>query len=545
MEKRVLLAFLLSIAVLYGSRFLFAPKPAEVQNPTTATPAPLSIPPPPPVTTSTAAPSVAAPAPSPSGSQIQAERAEDVVIEQPLFTATLSNHGAVLKSFKLKMYTDENDQPIELVDARSAEKVGWPLAVSTADSKLDELISNANFAVNREGNRVTLEYTSAEFQARKAFSFDANYQLMIDSSVEQAGRPVPHSIKWQGGFGDQSIPYNPARELVVYPNGAAYKTAAAGSLKEPQELTVNRIGIQDQYFLVMFMLPAAGTVKYAKQVYTGPDGKALPTGMISIPSAEQSIRIYIGPMDVKTLNIADPQLVSVIDYGWFSVIAKPLTVALLWIHSYIGNFGWAIIILTLIINLVLFPLRIKQQISMQKMQQIQPQMRTLQDKYKKMKANDPKRAEVQSQMMGLYKEHGINPMSGCLPLLLQMPFLIAFYKMLSVSIELRHAPWMLWIQDLSKADPYHVMPLTMAASMIIQQRMTPTTVDPAQARIMMIMPLMLTVVFWSSQSGLMLYWLTSNVVGIGQQFFLNKYWGPNNTKVPTKRTDRKPPAHAE
>jgi YidC/Oxa1 family membrane protein insertase len=541
MEKRVLLAFVLSIAVLYGSRFLFAPKPSEVQNPVPAAPQSAATQPPatqPSAATSSPSPTAAGPASLPASSEIQAERAEDVVIEQPLFTATISNHGAVLKSFKLKMYTDENDQPIELVDAKSAEKVGWPLAVSTADAKLDELLANANFTVNRDANRVTLEYASAEVHARKELSFDANYQMTIDSAVEQAGRPVPHSIRWQGGFGDQSIPYNPARELVVYPNGTAYKTATAGSLKQPQELTIDRIGIQDQYFLMMYMLPAAATVKYAKQEYAGVDGKAIPTGMISIAVSDQPTRLYIGPMDAKTLNAVDPRLVSVIDYGWFSLIAKPLTVALLWIHSYIGNFGWAIIILTLLINLVLFPLRIKQQISMQKMQQIQPQMRTLQDKYKKLKANDPKRVEIQSQMMNLYKEHGVNPMSGCLPLLLQMPFLIAFYKMLSVSIELRHAPWMLWIHDLSKADPYHVMPLTMAASMIIQQRMTPTTVDPAQARMMMIMPLMLTVVFWSSQSGLMLYWLTSNVVGIAQQFYLNKYWGPDGSKA-SKRLGRK------
>jgi YidC/Oxa1 family membrane protein insertase len=227
------------------------------------------------------------------------------------------------------------------------------------------------------------------------------------------------------------------------------------------------------------------------------------------------------------------------DYGWFGFIAKPLTAALLWIHSYIGNFGWAIIVLTALINLVLFPLRLKQQVSMQKMQKVQPQMRTLQDKYKKLKANDPKRVEVQSQMMNLYKEHGINPMSGCLPLLLQMPFLIAFWKMLSVSIELRHAPWMFWLTDLSRPDPYYIMPILMAVSMFITQKMTPTTADPVQARMMMIMPIMFSVLFISAQSGLMLYWLTSNVVGIGQQFVINKYWSSRDTEAPKNRPGKK------
>ena len=178
---------------------------------------------------------------------------------------------------------------------------------------------------------------------------------------------------------------------------------------------------------------------------------------------------------------------------------------------------------------------------MQKMQKIQPQMRTLQDKYKKLKANDPRRAQVQTEMMGLYKEHGVNPLGGCLPLLLQMPFLIAFYRMLSLSIELRQAPWMLWIHDLSQHDPYYVTPILMAVSMIVMQKMTPTTVDPAQAKMMMIMPVMLMFIFLRYASGLQLYWLTSNVVGIGQQVFINKYWAPQTEKKLKGRTGKQGP----
>jgi YidC/Oxa1 family membrane protein insertase len=196
-----------------------------------------------------------------------------------------------------------------------------------------------------------------------------------------------------------------------------------------------------------------------------------------------------------------------------------------------------------IINFVLFPLRLKQQVSMQKMQKIQPQMRTLQDRYKKLKANDPRRAQVQTEMMNLYKEHGVNPMGGCLPLLLQIPFFAAIWTMLSVSIELRQAPWMLWIRDLSQYDPYYVLPILMAISMVIMQKMTPTTVDPSQARIMMIMPLVFAVMFLQAQAGLALYWLTSNVVGIGQQFFMNKYWTPySEAKLESRAKHRQPRA---
>jgi YidC/Oxa1 family membrane protein insertase len=171
---------------------------------------------------------------------------------------------------------------------------------------------------------------------------------------------------------------------------------------------------------------------------------------------------------------------------------------------------------------------------MLKMQKIQPQMRRLQDQYKKLKANDPRRAQVQTDMMGLYKEHGVNPMGGCLPLLLQMPFLFGFYSALAYSIELRRAPWILWVHDLSRPDyvsivfaSIPILAILMAICMFVQQKLTPTgNVDPAQAKMMMMMPLLFTFMFWSQSSGLVLYWLTGSVIGIGQQVFMNKYWSP-------------------
>ena len=235
-------------------------------------------------------------------------------------------------------------------------------------------------------------------------------------------------------------------------------------------------------------------------------------------------------------------LVPVIDYGWFGFLARPLLFGLRWIQSYLGNYGWSIITLTLFINFILFPLRLKQQLSMLKMQKIQPQMKTLQDKYKKLKANDPRRQKVQAEMMGLYKKNGVNPLGGCLPLLLQMPFLFAFFTLLRVAIEVRGEPWMLWIQDLSQPDPFYVLPILMGLSMFVMQKMTPTTMDPAQARIMMMMPVMLSgmFIFFPVSAGLMLYWLTSNVVGVGQQFFINQYWVPRKGKEKEKAPE--PPA---
>jgi YidC/Oxa1 family membrane protein insertase len=217
----------------------------------------------------------------------------------------------------------------------------------------------------------------------------------------------------------------------------------------------------------------------------------------------------------------------VLDYGYFEFIAKPLMVALNWTNSYIGNFGWSIVLVTVVINLVIFPLRLKQHVSMLKMQKIQPHMKRLQDQFKKLKPNDPKRAQIQGEMMGLYKQHGVNPMGGCLPLLLQMPLLFGFYSALAYSIELRQAPWIFWIKDLSRYDPYYVIPILMAVAMIAQQKLTPTAnLDPIQAKMMLLMPVMMTFLFLWYSSGLALYWLTGSVVGVAQQVFINKYWTP-------------------
>src|SRR5262249_1892028 len=319
------------------------------------------------------------------------------------------------------------------------------------------------------------------------------------------------------------------------------------SLKDqPQEFSTLRAGVEDQYFAAMFLSPDSPVaVKVGKQDYPGPDGKPVSTlSLAATQGTDKPLRVYVGPKQRNALSNAEPQLATVLDYGYFEFIAKPLVVCLLWLHSFTGNFGWSIILLTVAVNLVLFPLALKQQTSMLKMQKIQPQMRRLQDQYKKLKPSDPRRAEVQKDMMNLYKEHGVNPMGGCLPLILQMPLLFGFYSALAYSIELRRAPWMLWVKDLSQPDyilhNIPVLAILMAISMFIQQRLTPTTnVDPAQAKMMMIMPLMFTFMFWSQSSGLVLYWLTSNVIGIIQQIFINKYWSPQAEAKLSPRTKPK------
>jgi YidC/Oxa1 family membrane protein insertase len=527
MEKRVIIAFVLSFAVLYAFRAFFTPPPTGERQQTTETQSttPPAVPP------AAAAPVAEKPSDLavPAG-HLRAEQSEELAVDTPLYTAVVSNVGAVLRSFTLKNYKDGEGRPVELINQTAGGKVGWPFAMQTGDKSIDDQLAKAMFVGRREGSSLVFEFAENGLYARKVFAAEPdNYLLSLQTALKKDGKSIPYSLVWQGNFGDQSIPQDPARKNAVYQTDSTYKRVALRSVKDPQSFTTPRAGVEDQYFLGMFLLSdLPTTAKVGKQEYTGGDGKAVPTLTVSAAVPEgKPVRIYIGPKQRDWLGKADPQLAAALDYGYFEFIAKPLVYLLLWIHRYIGNFGWSIILLTIVLNLVLFPLRLKQQVSMLKMQKIQPQMRRLQDQYKKLKANDPRRVQVQTDMMNLYKEHGVNPMGGCLPLLLQMPLLFGFYSALSYSIELRRAPWILWIKDLSQYDPYYVIPILMAVAMFVQQKMTPTAnVDPAQAKMMMIMPLMFTFMFLFYSSGLALYWLTGSIIGIGQQVFINKYWSP-------------------
>jgi len=236
--------------------------------------------------------------------------------------------------------------------------------------------------------------------------------------------------------------------------------------------------------------------------------------------------VFVGPKDFDVLRAIDPDLVRAINFGWFAALVVPLLTSLKWINGFIGNYGWSIITLTLIINGLMFPLRHKSVVSMRKMQQIQPEVKAIQDRYAKLKATDPAKQKMNTELMALYRERGVNPASGCIPMLLIMPVLFAFYSLLSVAVELRGAPFVGWISDLSAPDPLYVTPVIMGATMVIQQRMAPTTMDPAQQKIMMIMPVVFTFMFLQAPSGLVIYWLVSNLWAIGQQHVTNRLIGP-------------------
>ena len=246
-----------------------------------------------------------------------------------------------------------------------------------------------------------------------------------------------------------------------------------------------------------------------------------------------NVKFYVGPKDFDVLQAVDGRLVRVINFGIFDFLAVPLLRALKWIHGYVSNYGWSIIILTLLINVVMFPLRHKSMVSMRKMQEIQPQVKAIQDRYKDLKATDPAKQKMNGEMMSLYKEKGVNPVSGCIPMLLTMPVLFAFYSLLSQAIEIRGEPFIWWITDLSAHDKFYVTPILMGASQFWQQRLSPPAGgDPVQQKMMMMMPLVFTFMFLWMPSGLTVYWFFSNLLAIGQQYLTNRLVGPPSAPRP-------------
>jgi YidC/Oxa1 family membrane protein insertase len=298
-------------------------------------------------------------------------------------------------------------------------------------------------------------------------------------------------------------------------------------------------GVDDNYFMTVALSPGPSRVTYQPVTIPPPAGsKDSPRALVSYsitPKTEQDVQFFAGPKDFSVLSAISPDATKAINFGMFAVIVVPLLQSLKWIHGYVPNYGWDIILLTVLINIIIFPLRHKSVVSMRKMQEIQPEIKAIQDRYAKLKVTDPAKQKMNQEMMALYKERGVNPASGCVPILLTFPLIFAFYALLSTAIELRGAPFIGWIHDLVAPDPYYVLPILMGITMFAQQRMTPTTADPTQQRMMLIMPVVFTgmSLWWSS--GLLLYWTVSNIWGIGQQMITNRIIG-----APKARTIRPP-----
>jgi YidC/Oxa1 family membrane protein insertase len=305
-------------------------------------------------------------------------------------------------------------------------------------------------------------------------------------------------------------------------------------------------GVDDQYFLSAFIRPGAAELEYRALTVPSPVAGDDPFDLVAYsvrpdPAAGPA-RVFVGPKDFDVLRAIDQNLVRAINFGWLAWLIVPLLTSLKWLNGFIGNYGLSIIALTILINALMFPLRHKSVVSMRRMQELQPEVKAIQERYSKLKATDPGKQKMNTEMMALYRERGVNPASGCVPMILMMPVLFAFYRLLSVAVELRGAPFFGWITDLSGPDPLYITPVLMGATMVLQQRMTPSTMDPLQQKMMMFMPVVFTFMFLRAPSGLVLYWLVSNLWAIGQQHVTNRIIGPppvHQVRPPAERKLKK------
>ena len=540
MEQRLLLAFVLMGVVIFASQYLMpkSPTPPAVakkdagqvmkQEAKAGTPgAPVAA-------------AAAAEAPLQPTETTTATKEEFPFLDTDLYRIQFANRGAVVLSWVLKNFKDNTGRPLDLVSAVNTTAIGVrPFSYDFRDQKPAVELSSALFAMEKgaDGKSITFTYSDGKVTARKSFSFkDKSYMGEVKSEVVSNGALLSHGLVWRGGFGDQSVDKSYAAQLALFQEANENYPTIYESSKAENGPIVNAgnytfVGLEDAFFAALFLPKAGQTVEIKtftdKLPYPAGSKDFLPFVGAGVGLAgKNEFKLYVGPKDLEILKATDPRIESVVDWGWFGWIARPLFAMLRWVHANsFQNWGWAIVLVTVLINVALVPLKLSSMKSMKKMALLQPQIQAINDKYKGVGMNDPRANEKNTETMDLYKKNGVNPAGGCVPLLLQFPFFIGFYKVLSVATELRGAEW-LWVTDLSRPETLalRVLPLLMLGSQIYLQKMTPATGgDPAQQRMMMfMMPVMMAFLFWNASSGLVLYWLTGNVVGIVQQMFFNK-----------------------
>jgi len=486
-----------------------------------------------------------------AGATKQATSETETIVENDLYRITFSNRGAQVKSWILKKFTDDKDQPLDLVNKIAADKYGYPLSLWTYDESQRNKLNSALYVTSSSGvlnapGTITFEYADGEVAVRKSFSFDHTYVVRVETSVVSKGSPVAAYPAWPAGFGDEATLSSYAASQINYQYNGSTERLAIKKISGGNTLHMpfNWAGATDQYFAAVFIPDdsqnsALVTLRNSLNVPKNPknpnpqDTAAVDVlgAAVGNPSGPTLARMYVGPKALTTLESvpvptvvgAEPDLRGLINFGFWGVIARPLFIWLRWIEGLVRNWGWAICIQTLIINLALMPLRISSMKSALKMQKIQPQMNSIKEKYKKYGMRDPRRQEMNTEIGELMKKEGVSPVGGCLPLVIQMPFLFAYYSMLGSALDLRHASW-LWIHDLSSADPWHILPIGIFITMLFMQRMTPQAgMDPSQQKMMnVLMPVMMGFLSWNFASGLCLYWAEGNLIAVAQQSVMNR-----------------------
>jgi YidC/Oxa1 family membrane protein insertase len=541
MEVRLLLAFLLMGLVLFLTPYIYKapPQPPKQAVPTAPMQAAQADKKPEAAGRPVAAQTVPG--------QIQDTAEREFTIDTDIYRIKFSNRGATVHSWVLKKYLDHAGKPLELVNQASFSKVPAPFSLALKDSQAADVLNYGLYAAKpfSGGLGVEYEFSDGKNHAKKTFQFSKDgYLSQVATEASENGVPVDNLIEWRGGFGDPTSLNRIAEQHGVYYdlNQGKLITRDAKSVKDGPSSTSGNFsfaGVDDRFFAFVF-LPKDNTSTTAVAVKD--DVPATPAGKeemhVGVEVGGDTVNrmvAFVGPKDIDLLRKVDPKLEQLIDWGWFGVIAKPIFLALHWLNdNLVHNYGWSIVIITIVINLVLLPMRFAGMKSQRKMQALQPQIAAINAKYKGLSLRDPRKQQQNQEIMDLYKTAGANPMSGCLPMVIQIPILYAFYKVLNVTIELRGAHW-LWVTDLSQPEmlPIHILPVVMVVSQFLMQQMTPTPgVDPAQAKMMRFMPLMFGFFFYNVSSGLVLYWLTSNLVGILQQWIVNRTMPPPPAPAP-------------
>ena len=582
-DKRMLLV-LLGVFVVLGVMQFLMPKPQTPPEKTAQTQQS-----PTPVTAAAPVPSVNTKPVPPKSAAVAAKlpvrtasSEAETVLQNDVYRITFSNRGAVVKSWvlieknegdKTYKYTDNAGKPFDMVNQTIAPQVGYPLSLFTYDKDLEQKINTDALYVSdpdAKTGQVTFEYSDGDLIVRKALRLEQGYTLTLETEVTRNGQRVQAYPQWPSGMGDQLAPASFLSSKIDWEqNGSIERKSpvSGGFLRSKKWIAGGETlagpyswaGVADQYFAVAFMpdnpnsatLVTLNTQADAPKFPDRPNEAKEKANIVGLalgnPSGVTRERIFAGPRAVDLLESVrsqpgGPDLRGLYDFGTFSFIARPLFAWLKWTYTHwIPNWGWAIAFLTVVITMVLLPLRISSMKSSLRMQKIQPQMKAIQEKYKRYSITDPRKAEMQKEIQALYKREGVNPIGGCFPLLLQMPFLIAFYSMLNNAVELRHANW-LWIHDLSAPDPYHILPILIMISMYVQQKSAPQAgMDPAQQKILTFMgPLMIGGFSWGVASGLSIYWALSTVLGYIQQIFINRSdLGRQVKKTMERRATRK------
>ena len=539
MEKRIILFLVLSMAIIVLYPYLME-KMGIAKRPVPATSAPAAkkkdTEPAPPVQV-TVAPVATKPAAALAG-----ERDQEVTVETDLVKVVLSNRGGVIKQWELKRFlnTDpKNPKPIRLVPTGDKGVAPIPpLTVEVPDAKLQERLARGLYVVSGKDLNLSAAQPTGEIgfsyrdpdsgaQVTKRLTFRHDSYL-VDLTVETAGVSSSTTLslgtnfgihEWQEGFVGYMGP----------------TTDIAGRLEhdipDKEDLRAGQVkwvALQDKYFLAV-AIPADAVTHIA---VIRKEGERLASVGLRTPAAVgaavSQYRLYVGPKEYDTLAALKVELEETIDFGWFikgswSIVrgvAKPLFFTMKSLYGLFHNYGVVIIVLTIGIKLLLAPLAYKSYKSMKDMAAVQPEMVALQKKY----ADD--RERLNKELIKFYKEKKVNPVGGCMPMFIQMPIFVALFNILYMTIELRQAPFLLWVKDLSVQDPYYVLPVLMGVTMFIQQKIQPTTMDPKQAQIMLLLPFFLTFLFVTFPAGLVLYWLTNNVLTITQQVVTDRYLLP-------------------